>query len=183
MWMVSAYKDLLVSSDTACYNYIHAGLYTGHPADSQSRLIRTYYPEHAIQVSFWEKSRVGLGGMENKVGPHTYSVTMYNVLAPSIDPQLQSAVSAVEGGTPVVIANGIKGGEVILDVLRGKQVGTLITSNGHSEVIESAEQLAESSKISDMGILAVKIFLPKHEGVAGLCRVSPLTRELPFSAN
>ena len=43
------------------------GLYTGHPSDSKSRLIRTYYPEHPMQLSFWGKSRVGLGGMENKV--------------------------------------------------------------------------------------------------------------------
>lgn len=69
-------------------------------------------------------------------------------MTPSFDPQLQSAVSAVEGGTPVVIANGTKGGEVILDVLRGRPVGTLVTSNGHSEIIEPAEQLAESGKHS-----------------------------------
>jgi delta-1-pyrroline-5-carboxylate synthetase len=43
------------------------GLYTGPPSRSRSRLIRTYYPEHAVPVSFWGKSRVGLGGMENKV--------------------------------------------------------------------------------------------------------------------
>ena len=43
------------------------GIYTGHPSESKSRLIRTYYPEHELQVSFWGKSRVGLGGMENKV--------------------------------------------------------------------------------------------------------------------
>lgn len=48
----------------------------------------------------------------------------------------------------MVIANGLKGGEVILDVLKGKPVGTLVTSNGHSEVIEPAEQLAESGKCS-----------------------------------
>lgn len=76
------------------------------------------------------------------------SVTMHSALTPPFDPQLQSAVSAVEGGTPVVIANGTKGGEVILDVLRGRPVGTLVTSNGDSEIIESAEQLAESGKHS-----------------------------------
>lgn len=48
----------------------------------------------------------------------------------------------------MVIANGTKGGEVILDVLRGRPVGTLVTSNGHSEIIEPAEQLAESGKHS-----------------------------------
>lgn len=43
------------------------GLFTGHPEDSGSRLIKTYHPEHATEVSFWGKSHVGLGGMENKV--------------------------------------------------------------------------------------------------------------------
>lgn len=43
------------------------GLYTGHPSDPSSRLIRTYYPEHAMDVKFWGKSRVGKGGMESKV--------------------------------------------------------------------------------------------------------------------
>ena len=49
------------------YGGVLTGLYTGHPSDSRSRLIRTYYPEHTVPVSFWGKSRVGLGGMENKV--------------------------------------------------------------------------------------------------------------------
>jgi delta-1-pyrroline-5-carboxylate synthetase len=98
------------------------GLYTGHPSDSKSRLIRTYYPEHPMQVSFWGKSRVGLGGMENK---------------------LNSAVKVVEGGTPVVIANGTKGEETILDIVRGRPVGTLVASNGYSELTVSAEQLAD----------------------------------------
>ena len=46
----------------------------------------------------------------------------------------------------MVIANGVAGGETILDVVRGKPVGTLVTSNGHSEVIASAEQLAEEGE-------------------------------------
>ena len=43
------------------------GIYTGHPSDPASRLIRTYYPEHGNNVKFWGKSRVGKGGMESKV--------------------------------------------------------------------------------------------------------------------
>ncbi len=43
------------------------GVYTGHPSDPSSRLIRTYYPEHSMDVKFWAKSRVGKGGMESKV--------------------------------------------------------------------------------------------------------------------
>ena len=60
--------------------------------------------------------------------------------------QLKSAVKAVEGGTPVVIANGTKGEETILDIMRGKPVGTLVTSNGCSEVVVSAEQLADEGR-------------------------------------
>ena len=43
------------------------GIYSGHPSEPGSRLIRTYYPEHSRAVKFWGKSRVGRGGMESKV--------------------------------------------------------------------------------------------------------------------
>lgn len=43
------------------------GIYSGHPSEPGSRLIRTYYPEHSTAVKFWGKSRVGRGGMESKV--------------------------------------------------------------------------------------------------------------------
>ncbi len=43
------------------------GIYSGHPSDPGSRLIRTYYPEHGMAIRFWGKSRVGRGGMQNKV--------------------------------------------------------------------------------------------------------------------
>ena len=44
------------------------GLYTAHPSEPGSRLIKTYYPEHAEDVKFYGQSRVGRGGMESKVG-------------------------------------------------------------------------------------------------------------------
>ena len=43
------------------------GLYTGHPSEPGSRLIKTYYQEHSSHIKFWGKSRVGRGGMESKV--------------------------------------------------------------------------------------------------------------------
>ena len=43
-------------------------------------------------------------------------------------------MQAVKGGTAVVIANGLKQGETILDIIKGKQIGTLITRNGHTEL-------------------------------------------------
>ena len=52
-------------------------------------------------------------------------------------------MKVVEGGTPVVIANGTKGEETILDIVRGRPVGTLVASNGYSELTVSAEQLAD----------------------------------------
>ena len=49
----------------------------------------------------------------------------------------------------MVIANGTAGGETILDIVRGKPVGTLVTSNGHNDVVVSAEQLAEDGELRD----------------------------------
>ena len=58
-------------------------------------------------------------------------------------PQLKSAVQAVEGSTAVVIANGLKQGDTILDIVKGKPVGTFVTRNGHTELVALAEQLAD----------------------------------------
>lgn len=60
--------------------------------------------------------------------------------------QLKSAVEAVKRDTAVVIANGLKQGETILDIIRGKQVGTFITKNGHVELASSVDQLADDGK-------------------------------------
>ena len=44
------------------------GIYTGPPSEPSSRLMRTYYPDHAKNsIKFWKKSKVGKGGMESKV--------------------------------------------------------------------------------------------------------------------
>lgn len=48
--------------------------------------------------------------------------------------------------TAVVIANGLKQGETILDIVQGKQVGTFITKNGHLELAASVDQLADEGK-------------------------------------
>lgn len=60
--------------------------------------------------------------------------------------QLQSAVKAVEGGTAVVIANGLKQGETILDIIRGRPVGTLITRNGHDELVTPVDNLTDEGR-------------------------------------
>lgn len=61
--------------------------------------------------------------------------------------QLEAAEKvARNGSTAVVICNGKREGEVILDVMNGRQVGTLITSRGSSEVMESVDVVAEQGK-------------------------------------
>ena len=49
----------------------------------------------------------------------------------------------MEKDTAVVIANGLKQGETILDIVKGKQVGTFLTKNGQVELATNTEQLAE----------------------------------------
>ena len=43
------------------------GIYSGHPSEPGSRLLRTYHPNGSTGIKFWGKSRVGKGGMESKV--------------------------------------------------------------------------------------------------------------------
>ena len=52
-------------------------------------------------------------------------------------------MKAVEGETAVVIANGMRQGETILDIVRGKPVGTFITRNGHIELATTGAVLAD----------------------------------------
>ena len=53
---------------------------------------------------------------------------------------------AVKEGTAVVIANGLKQGETILDIIKGKPIGTLITRNGHIELAAPPDALADEGK-------------------------------------
>ena len=55
-------------------------------------------------------------------------------------------MEAVEGSTAVVIANGLKQGETVLDIIRGKPVGTFITRNGHDESVVPVERMAEEGE-------------------------------------
>lgn len=43
------------------------GIYTCPPSEEGARLINTYSPDHAINIQYGKKSRVGLGGMDSKV--------------------------------------------------------------------------------------------------------------------
>ena len=56
------------------------GIYSGHPSEPGSRLLRTYHPNSSTDVKFWGKSRVGRGGMESKVCVSSYTDTAYSTV-------------------------------------------------------------------------------------------------------
>lgn len=49
-----------------------------------------------------------------------------------------------------MIANGLKQGETILDIVRGKQVGTFITKNGHVELDASVDHMADEGMLTHL---------------------------------
>lgn len=87
------------------------GLYTSPPGTEGSRLMHTYSPaENGANLSFGEKSRVGTGGMESKVG---------------------AAAWALEKDCSVVIANGFES-HVITNIVHGRKIGTFFTPHRES---------------------------------------------------
>ena len=50
-----------------------------------------------------------------------------------------------EGQTAVIITNGQRQGETILDVVNGKPIGTLITQSGQEEKAEQVYVMADKS--------------------------------------
>ncbi|MEE6486353.1 hypothetical protein FKM82_014580 [Ascaphus truei] len=85
------------------------GLFDSPPGSDDAKLIDIFYPGDQQSVTFGNKSRVGMGGMEAKV---------------------KAALWALQGGTSVVIANGTHpkiSGHVITDIVEGKKVGTLFS--------------------------------------------------------
>jgi len=83
------------------------GVFTAPPGSEGAELITAYNPDHKEGgVEFGEKSSVGRGGMEAKLG---------------------AALYAARKGIHVVIANGFRP-NVVLDVFNGKGVGTLIST-------------------------------------------------------
>lgn len=84
------------------------GVYTGDPVLPESKLLPLVTPGmvQSGEIQFGQKSTSGRGGMESKV---------------------ISALYAVENGVSVVIGNGLEW-RSILDMVEGKQLGTLFTS-------------------------------------------------------
>jgi len=83
------------------------GVFTGPPGSEGAELLASYNPDHKEGgIKFGEKSSVGRGGMEAKLG---------------------AAIYAARKGIHVVIADGFRP-NVVLDVFNGKGVGTLIST-------------------------------------------------------
>ncbi|XP_041370135.1 delta-1-pyrroline-5-carboxylate synthase-like [Gigantopelta aegis] len=84
------------------------GLYTHPPGQPDSRMLFTYCPHSKdTEILYGKKSRVGLGGMESKVGAATW---------------------ALKHGVSVVICNGTED-NAIINILQGKKVGTFFTKD------------------------------------------------------
>ena len=64
-----------------------------------------------------------------------------------------------ESKTSVVICNGKRQGETLMDIVQGKQIGTLITNTGATEMIESVDVLADLGMQHSIAIFGVYLFL------------------------
>ncbi|EPS66523.1 delta-1-pyrroline-5-carboxylate synthase, partial [Genlisea aurea] len=113
------------------------GLYSGPPSDPRSELIYTYCKEkHENLITFGDKSRVGRGGMTAKV---------------------KSAAYAASAGIPVVITSGYAINSV-LEVLKGKRIGTLFHKNANQWVSigdVNAREMAKAARESSRRLQAL----------------------------
>jgi len=94
------------------------GVYTAPPGSEGARLLNSYNPNHqGRDFKFGEKSSVGRGGMEGKLG---------------------AALFAARKGVHVIIANGFRP-NIVLDVFQGKGSGfqTVISTSVEPEFSDS----------------------------------------------
>ncbi|XP_077407617.1 delta-1-pyrroline-5-carboxylate synthase isoform X3 [Vanacampus margaritifer] len=107
------------------------GLYNCPPGTDDAKLIDVFYPGDQQSITYGTKSRVGIGGMEAKVGG-----------------KVQSSIWALRGGTSVVIASGTHPkvtGHVIADIVEGKKVGTFFSETKPAgTTVEQQAQVARS---------------------------------------
>lgn len=112
------------------------GIYTLPPNQEGARLLSTYTPSDTDQITFGQKSRVGLGGMESKV---------------------KSATWALKRGVSVVICNGTEE-QAITKIVTGKTIGTFFTE--YKKEIMTVETLSFRGLLSDyLQILLLTIFI------------------------
>lgn len=128
------------------------------PSSPNARLLDRYQPSAAATLVFGEGSKVGRGGMEAKV---------------------DAAAWAWGRGTAVVVANGMHP-TTIMDVVSGKNVGTLFTDQASTTsgppVAETAEHVRTAAR--ELALLA------PQQRAAILLRLADLLleREAPILA-
>jgi len=108
------------------------GIFTAPPDEPSSRLIETFNPQSMMEVKFGEKSAVGRGGMASKC---------------------TAALWAVENKVSVVIANGLRQGQTIIDIVNGKRVGTFFSLESPDG--PSAETQAHMARLGGRALAAL----------------------------
>ncbi|XP_065892653.1 delta-1-pyrroline-5-carboxylate synthase-like isoform X2 [Dysidea avara] len=93
------------------------GIYSAPPSDPGARLLHTYHPAQLGKIKLFGSSRVGKGGMQSKI---------------------QAAVRASDGGCAVTIASGLSPKETIIDIIKGRKVGTFITPDKDNITTDTA---------------------------------------------
>jgi len=120
------------------------GVYTAPPGSAGARLISSYNPDAiANKVEFGQKSSVGRGGMEAKLG---------------------ASLFAARKGVHVVIANGFRP-NVVLDTFNGKGVGTMISTSVDPESPSTDVPLINGSISGIDEALPVENILPQVHAV------------------
>eukprot|EP01119_Soliformovum_irregulare_P016805 TRINITY_DN4913_c0_g1_i1.p1 TRINITY_DN4913_c0_g1~~TRINITY_DN4913_c0_g1_i1.p1 ORF type:complete len:722 (+),score=230.78 TRINITY_DN4913_c0_g1_i1:128-2293(+) len=103
------------------------GVCTSPPGTQGSQLIQTFHPVTDMKrVNFEGRSKVGTGGMGSKI---------------------LAAIQALDHGSKVVIANGLRG-HTIVNVIDGKRIGTLFSyKKDDAQVRDMAIEIRSSSRI------------------------------------
>ncbi|XP_063748955.1 delta-1-pyrroline-5-carboxylate synthase isoform X2 [Eleginops maclovinus] len=129
------------------------GLFNSPPGTDDAKLLDIFYPGDQHTITYGTKSRVGLGGMEAKV---------------------KAALWALQGGTSVVIANGIHPkvtGHVITDIVEGKKVGTFF-----SEIKPAGPTLEHQTEVARNSGRTLASLLPDKRSEI-ICHLAELLTE------
>uniref|UniRef100_A0A3B4AD92 Delta-1-pyrroline-5-carboxylate synthase n=1 Tax=Periophthalmus magnuspinnatus TaxID=409849 RepID=A0A3B4AD92_9GOBI len=133
------------------------GLYDRPPGIDDAKLLDIFYPGDQQSITYGNKSRVGIGGMEAKV---------------------KAALWALQGGTSVVIANGTDPkvtGHVITDIVEGKKVGTFF-----SEVKPAGPTVEQQTEMARHAGRALASLDPEQRAEI-ICKILALINRLSLS--
>ncbi|XP_072292696.1 delta-1-pyrroline-5-carboxylate synthase-like isoform X2 [Eucyclogobius newberryi] len=138
------------------------GLYDRPPGIDDAKLLDIFYPGDQQSITYGNKSRVGIGGMEAKV---------------------KAALWALQGGTSVVIANGTDPkvtGHVITDIVEGKKLGTFF-----SEVKPAGPTVEQQTEMARHAGRTLASLDPEQraEIICGLAELLTEKREEILTAN